>query len=93
LILHREALYRAYLDTEIASAAFETVNLPFFAILGNRNSIGGATPPTKSAEDASIDVNFHPPPGDRCKGPFLLRIHERRRPVEQVPDHGFCHRK
>lgn len=93
MILHGEALYRTDLHTKIAGAAFEAVNLPFLAILGDRNGIGRATPAAHAAEDALIDIVFNLAPGNRSITARLFRVHERRGPAEKVFGHGFGHRK
>ena len=93
MIFHREGLYRTDLHTEVAGAAFEPVDLPFFAILGDLNGIGRATSAAHSAEDALIDIIFNSAPGNRGKTALLFRVHERRGSAEQVFGHGFGHRK
>jgi len=93
LILHGEGLYWTDLHTEVAGAAFEAVNLPFLAILGDNNGIGRAAPAAHPAEDALMDIVFNSAPGNRGINPLLFRVHERCGSAEQVLSHGFGHRK
>ena len=93
MISHEEAFFRTDLNTEVTDAAFEAVDLPFLAILGDRNGIGRAAPAAHSAEDTLVDINFNSAPGNWGIRPLPLRVHERCRPPEQVLGHGFRHRK
>ncbi len=91
MLLHGETLFRADLNTEVAGAASETIDLPFFAILGDGDGIGRAAPAAHAAEDTLMDVHFNSAPGNRGKTPLLFRIHERCGSAEQVLGHGFGH--
>jgi hypothetical protein len=93
LIHHGEALFRTYLNTEITGTAFKPVNLPFFGTLGDNNGMGWAAPAAQAAENAVINGNFNPASGNLRINPFPHRVHERRRPADQVPQYGFCHGK
>ena len=93
LILHGEALYWANLHTKIAGAAFEAIDLPFPAVLGDLDGISRAAPAAHSAENTLIDINFNSAPGNRSKTPLLFRVHERCGSAEQVLGHGFGHCK
>jgi hypothetical protein len=89
LIVHGETLFGADINTKIAGAAFKAVNLPFFGKLGDNNGIGWAAPAAQAAENAVVNRNFNSAPGNGGIHSLALRIHKRRRPGEQVPQHGF----
>ena len=93
LILHGETLYRTYLNTQITGAAFEAIDLPFFAIFGDLDGVGRAAPAAHPAENALIDIHFNSAPGNRGKSPLLFRVHQRCGSAEQVLGYGFGHCK
>ena len=93
LIFHGETFFRTDLNAEIADAALETIDLPFFAVLGDRNGIRWAAPAAHSAEDARVDIHLHVSPRQRREPALLFWIHERSRAAEQVLGDGFGHRK
>ncbi len=93
VILGRETFHRADLDTEVADAAPEPVDLPRPVLLGDSDGISRTAPAALAAEDAPVNGVFYPPPGDGRKNPLPLRIHEGGRPRDQIPGYRFRHRE
>jgi hypothetical protein len=93
LIFHGEALLRIDLHTEVTGAAFEAIDLQFYAIFCDLDGIGRAAPAAHPAENALIDIHFNSAPRNRGETPLLFRVHERGGPAQQVLGHGFGHCK
>jgi hypothetical protein len=93
MILHGEALFGADLNTQIAGAAFQTIYLPFFGIFGDGNGMGWTAPAAQAAENAVVNGNFNSASGNLCINPLPHRVHECRRPSDQILHQSFCHAK
>ena len=93
MILHGETLYRTDLNAEVTGTAFEAVDPPFPAVLGDRDGIRRTAPVAHSTEDALINIHFNSAPGNWGISALPLRVHERCGSAEQVLGHGLGHRK
>jgi len=90
VIMRRETLCRANLDTMITDAALEAVNLPVLVLLADNNGIGRAPFAAHAAKYAFMYVVFNFSPGNRSVFPLYFGIHTGGRPLDQV--HGYCFR-
>ncbi|MCX5905408.1 MAG: hypothetical protein NTV89_18495, partial [Proteobacteria bacterium] len=59
VILHGETFFRTDFNTKIAGAAFETVYLPLFIILGDHNRMGRTPSAAQAAENTIVNSDFN----------------------------------
>ena len=64
MIIRGETLHRADIDTEVADAALEPVDLPGLVLFDDEDGIGGTPFGAQAAEDAPVDGVINPPPGN-----------------------------